>query len=303
MLHFKRYIVFTLLALPTFVLKAQHIEVGVMLGASNYIGDLSNETVVMKETHLSGSFFGRYNFSPRFAVKGFVGYGRISGDDKNFGSATRSYSGATRAFNQERNLNFYTDIYEFSLHCEYNLLPNDLKYYSARPFLPYVFAGIGVFNFNPKTKYLGKTIELQPLATEGQGSTTYNSFKKYSLTTICIPVGVGFRQKIGDDFFLGFEAGLRFTTTNYLDDVGGTYADRSVIGGASGKAGLLLSDRSWELNSANDPNTDKPLELTYLFTEGNKRSDKKLIKTDMYIMCGVTLSYVIRFKGQGCPSL
>ncbi|MBC7383999.1 MAG: outer membrane beta-barrel protein [Bacteroidia bacterium] len=304
MLQFKRSIVFSLLVISAFVLRAQHIEVGLLLGASNYMGDLSNETIVLKETHLSGAFFGRYNFSPRFAVKGFIGYGRVSGDDKNFVAAKRTYEGiADVEFNKMRNLNFYTDIYEFSVHAEYNLLPNDLKYYSARPFLPYVFAGIGVFNFNPKTKFMGKTIELQPLGTEGQGSTNYNSFKKYALTTICIPVGIGFRQKIGDDFFLGFEAGLRFTTTNYMDDVGGKYGDRFVIGGATGKTALLLSDRSWELDPANDPNTDKPLGLNYLFSENNARSDRKLLHQDMYIMCGITFSYVIRFKGQGCPSL
>ena len=126
----------------------QQVEVGLMLGASNYIGDLSNETFLMKETHFSGSFFGRYNVNNRWAIKGMIGYGRLSGDDKNFSDN----------FNKKRNLNFYSDIYEFSVHAEYNLIKNNLNSISSRPFLPYIFGGIGVFNFNPKTSFGGKTV-------------------------------------------------------------------------------------------------------------------------------------------------
>lgn len=316
MLRLKKLLFFQLFSLSIFVAKSQQIEVGMLLGASNYMGDLSNETFLLKETHFAAALFGRYNFTPRFALNGFIGYGRVSGDDKNFITAKRNYNDMPDyEFNKYRNLNFYSDIYEFSVHAEYNLLPNNLKYYTTRPFLPYVFIGLGMFNFNPKTKFLGKTVELQPLGTEGQGSTTYNDIKKYPLTTICLPLGLGFRQKIGDDFFIGIEAGIRFTNTNYLDDVGGKYADRSVIGGATGRAGLLLSDRTWELTPGADPYTEFPLKdlnwapyidkdgVAHGFTEGDKRSDRHFNKNDMYFMAGITISYVLRFRGQGCPSI
>ncbi|OYU97094.1 MAG: hypothetical protein CFE21_02050 [Bacteroidetes bacterium B1(2017)] len=289
------------------IANAQRVEVGLLLGASNYLGDLSNETVLMKETHFAASVFGRYNFSPKFAMSGFFGYARVSGDDKNFAGEKRNYVLNKVAvqdfeFNKYRNLNFYSDVYEFSAHAEYNLLPNNLTSYTSRPFLPYVFMGIGIFNFNPKSTYGNKVVELQPLATEGQGSTTYNEIKKYPLTAVCLPVGFGFRQKIGDDFFLGFEAGVRFTSTNYLDDVGGVYGSGSVIYGATGKSGLLMSDKSWELNPNADPNSTNPLATeSFMFHEGDKRSDRTLNKHDMYFMAGVTLSYTIRFRGQGCP--
>ncbi len=287
---------------------AQQVEIGLLLGASNYSGDLSNESILMKETHMSGSVFGRYNFSPKFAVSGSFGYGRVSGDDKNFTSEKRTYvlkQAVTEnfEFNKYRNLNFYSDVYEFSVHAEYNFLPNNLNSYTARQFVPYVFVGLGIFNFNPKSTFNGKVIELQPLATIGQGSTTYNDTKKYPLTALCLPIGLGFRQKIGDDFFLGFEAGVRFTNTNYLDDVGGRYASPSVVNGATGRAGLLMGDRSWELLNGNvDPSATDPMSLAYMFNEGDKRSDKKGFENDIYFMAGVTLSYTIRFRGQGCPT-
>ncbi|MBU3663068.1 MAG: hypothetical protein FGM41_07710 [Bacteroidetes bacterium] len=298
----KGKLILCLVILLSFQVQAQQVEVGLMLGASNYLGDLSNETFVMKETHFSASIFGRYNFRPKFSMKGFIGYGRVSGDDKNFESVTRTYNGVEDfKFNYFRNLNFYSDIYEASMHFEYNILPVDLNSYQARPFVPYVFGGIGIFHFNPKTTFEGKTIELQPLGTEGQGSTAYNDQKKYSLTRLCIPIGFGFRQKIGDDFFLGFEAGLRLTTTNYLDDVGGVYGDHQIVFGASGRTAVLLSDRSWERDPVNDPNLN-PLTENFVFEEGFKKSDRSLNKTDMYFMAGITLSYTIRFRGQGCPT-
>jgi hypothetical protein len=284
-------------------LKSQNVEVGLMLGASNYLGDLSNETFLMKETKFAASIYGRYNFLPRFSMKGFIGYGQIAGDDNNFAAETRSYAGVDDfKFNYYRNLNFYSDIYEASVHAEYNLLKMDLNGYQSRPFIPYVFGGIGIFHFNPKSTFQGKEVELQPLATEGQGSTTYNDKPKYALTSVCFPVGLGFRQKIGDDFFVGFEAGLRFTTTNYLDDVGGLYASNSVVYGATGRTGLFMSDRSWERDPNANPSNEFPMTENFLFQESQKRSDKQTFKNDVYFMAGITISYVIRFRGQGCPT-
>lgn len=304
---FKSFLAGVVFSVAGVAASAQQVEIGMLLGASNYLGDLSNETFVGKETHFSGGLFGRYNFTPNWAVKGYFGYGRVSGDDKNFLDAKRDFTlnkvpVSNFEFNKFRNLNFYSDVYEFSAQLEYNLLPNELTSYQYRPFVPYVFLGIGVFNFNPKSTFLGKEVELQPLATEGQGSTSYNELVKYPLTAICIPLGLGFRQKISDDFFIGLEGGIRFTNTNYLDDVGGKYGSGSVILGATGRTGLFMSDRSWELNPAADPNTSNPLAEAFVFSEGDKRSDRKLNKNDVYFMAGITLSYTLRFRGQGCPT-
>lgn len=301
-----RLVLFLLLCIG-FISNAQHVEVGLLAGASNYLGDLSNEKFLMKETHFSAAVFGRYNFSPKIAVSGMFAYGRVSGDDKNLVSEKRTYvqnkvTYNDFEFNKFRNLNFYSDIYEFTARLEYNFLPNDLTSYNTRPFVPYGFIGLGIFNFNPKSTFNNKVVELQPLATEGQGSTTYNATKKYALTSVCIPLGLGFRQKIGDDFFIGVEGGIRFTQTNYLDDVGGLYGSSSVIYGATGRSGLFMSDRSWELDPAADPNNSNPLAENFLFDEGDKRSDRSLAKNDMYFVAGITLSYTLRFRGQGCPT-
>jgi hypothetical protein len=171
-------------------------------------------------------------------------------------------------------------------------LKNDLKNLGNRPFIPYVFAGIGVFNFNPKSDSVGKVYELQPLATEGQGSTTYNERKKYNLTEIMVPFGIGFRTRISNTFLIGFETGVRFTNTNYLDDVGGKYADATVVGAAYGAKAQALSDRSIERTGNGQSH----------FLEGDPRSDRKIFTKDLYFMAGITISYVFRGKGMECPN-
>ncbi len=274
--------VFILITLNYLHVKAQQIEIGMLLGTSHYIGDLSDEKINFSNTYFAASLFGRYNFSNKVAIKGMVAYGRISGDDKQSNLLTSKL----------RNLNFYSDIYEFSLHFEYNLLKNDLRNLHSRPFIPYVFGGIGVFKFNPKTELEGSTYELQPLKTEGQGSTVYNDLKQYNLTEISFPFGAGFRTRISDAFYIGFETGLRFTTTNYLDDVGGKYGDNNVVKANSGAVGAALADRSWEVNGLATPS----------FKEGDLRSDKKTFQNDLYLISGITLTYIIRSKGQACPT-
>jgi hypothetical protein len=97
---------------------------------------------------------------------------------------------------------------------------------------------------NPKTEYDGSEIELQKLGTEGQG-TSLSSRGPYSLTQLCIPLGVGFRCSLGEMTSLNFEFGLRKTFTDYLDDVRmDTYVDPTVIAAENGPYAGVLSNRS-----------------------------------------------------------
>lgn len=260
---------------------SQGIELGLFLGGSNYYGDLSNGFIVVGETHPSAGILGRYNLTEKWALKGFVGYGKISGDDKN----------SSDARDKSRNLSFFSNIYEASVQLEYNLIKNSFRYTKTWGVVPYLFGGIGVFNFNPKALYNGKEYELMPLGTEGQGTTTYNDRDKYSLTQLCIPMGIGIKKRLGHKVSIGFELGVRYTRTNYLDDIGGTYADARVIGRANGPEAEALSDRSWEVSSTGDS----------IFKDGDKRSTKTLIKNDMYIMGGLTLTYIFPNTGMRCP--
>lgn len=272
---FSIYLLFTLNA------NSQNLEFGIYLGGSNFIGDVSEQKLNLSQTHPSFGIIGRFNASPKVALKGYFGYGRLSGAD----------SLASSSDTKNRNLNFYTDIFEFSAHVEYNLVRNSsVGFSNSRPWIPYLFAGIGIFKFNPQTKFQGNVYELQPLGTEGQGTTQYNDRKKYALTEICIPLGIGIKKKLSNRVSIGLEVGVRFTTTNYIDDVGGKYANPLTVARSNGDIAAALSNRTGEVNP------DK------IAVEGDDRTTKPaVIKNDMYIIGGISIAYIFRNQGITCP--
>ena len=181
-------------------------ELGVMFGGMYYIGDL-NSYGHFKNTQLSGGIIYRYNVHSRMSIRANALIGSVKADDAD--SKVSLY--------QNRNLNFESNIYEFSGGVEFNYFPFQLGHDRYKG-TAYLLAEIGLFYMNPTTQYNGNTIELQALGTEGQG-TSLNSKKYYSKTQLTIPLGIGVKLSLGENASINFEYGLRKTFTDYLDDV------------------------------------------------------------------------------------
>jgi hypothetical protein len=232
------------------------IEFGITLGGSNYMGDMS-KLVAVKETHPMGGLICRFNMSDWITLRGNAVFGRISGNDKNY---------SDDAFRKQRNLNFRSNIVEFSGIFEFNILGFE-ETQRGTPSTPYLFAGLAVYKFNPKSefhymaqdpnglplhdialkKYDNQWIELQTLGTEGQETTKFNNRKRYPLTQISIPLGIGYKRQWDDVWAWGIEFGLRKTFTDYLDDISKDYVDNQIVGGANGPLAAALKDRGPEL--------------------------------------------------------
>jgi hypothetical protein len=253
------------------------LEFGIMIGGSNYIGELSRQKIYFPETNFAFGIFTRYNKNTRWAFRASFTYGRIDGADENFNDS--SYI---------RNLSFRSEILEFNGLIEYNLkrlTPGK----NGRAWAPFVFAGIAVYRFNPKAEYNDEWVELQPLCTEGQGTTKYNEREKYALTQVSIPLGAGLKFQVSPKWTLGLEAGLRVTFTDYLDDVSMTYIEPELLLGAYGPLSPVMADRSPEVNQGEPA-----------FAPGDKRGESN--NKDMYIMGGVTISYKLFSKKVNCYS-
>ena len=166
------YIISLILLFNVLHLDAQHFDVGVKAGGSNYLGDLtpSGLWTSLGDTHASVGAFARYNIMGWFGIRGGLNYGKISASDRNADPTSQ------RVF---RNLSFRSNILELELTTEINLFRYE-AYNLRRPFSPYIFGGIAVFRFNPQANYKGKWYDLQPLGTEGQGLKGYSN--KYHLT-------------------------------------------------------------------------------------------------------------------------
>ena len=209
----KRYAVLVLLVSNSCF--AQRWEAEIMAGVSGYNGDLTEQLFSPKSFGPSAGFNLKYNYNDIFIFRSGVMWGSVSADDKNNHQADL----------KSRNLNFHTNIWEANLCLEVNLFEPDL----FRAY-PYLFAGAGIFHFNPYTYDKdGKKIYLQPLGTEGQGLLAYPDRKPYSLTQFCLPFGGGMKINLNKKCDLIYEMAGRVLFTDYFDDVSKTYINTQTL--------------------------------------------------------------------------
>jgi hypothetical protein len=180
--------------------------------------------------------------------------------------------------NPDRNLNFNSSINEVGVQFEVNFF----EYFIGSKmhwWTPYIFGGTSVFFFKPYGSVNGSIVALQPLGTEGQGSSIYPDRKPYKLYAFSMPFGVGIKVSLNKLFGIGAEWGMRKTTTDYLDDVSKTYY-------------LNLATA----NPAQVPPKAVASDPTMSHNAGMQRGNSQ--NTDWYSFAGVTLVVKIRMLGK-----
>lgn len=251
-------------------------EFGVQLGTAHYFGDLNPNSRLNRPKIAAGIFY-------RKMVNEYVAV-RLSA---NFAQLGYSDIYETKnEYRQRRNLSFNTNIWELMLQGDFNFF----KFNPSNPnerFTPYLTFGVGVFGYNPYA-YLGdKKYYLQPLGTEGQGSAAFPEIKPYSTTAIAMPVGLGIKYSINEQFNINFEVAHRFTTTDYIDDVSTTYAGAGAfpLAGGNRTPASFLQDRSYETG-------------TIIGTQGFQRGFSR--QKDQYIMAMIGITF--NFSSYKCPT-
>lgn len=241
-------------------------ELGVSGGVSWYNGDM-NPSKHFGRDYMNPAFgiSLRKNLNTRFSLRAQLNYGRLNADD--------ALSSAT--FQQNRNLNFDTEIYELATTIEFNFLPFDALI-KKKSFTPYIFIGLAAFHFNPLTEVEGNEYALQPLQTEK---------KKYSRTTVSMPFGFGLRYAMSDRVILSTDWGLRKTWTDYIDDVSTKYPAAGELDGLAED----LSDRSLQQAGADGTNWNTQ--------RGSARTE------DWYTFAMVTISFRLGPKKGSCKHL
>jgi hypothetical protein len=253
-------------------------EVGVLLGASYYLGDLN--TTHFKNVLAAGGLVVRKNIDRRFSYKAELLYLNLAADDKN-------NSPDTIAIN--RGLHFKSPVYELSGQIEFNFLPyepGNVLY----TWTPFIYTGISLFHFNPQAENKdGEWLDLHELATEGQGTTTnfngeYRS--QYSLIQFAIPLGGGVKIAVNPSFNIILEYGIRKTFTDYLDDVSTTFVGSSPEDANNDYPIEMSEDAEW----MSDPTGTHKL--------GDQRGNPN--KKDWYSFAGITLSFKLNNNTKGC---
>jgi Domain of unknown function (DUF6089) len=251
----------------------KNTELGFGAGGANYYGDL-NQSQGFASVQYSGSAFFKHNFNNYISLKAVASYGKIAANDKN----------NKNSFEKARNLNFQNDIFEISGQSEFNFLSYQPGDFDHR-WTPYLTLGFGLLRHNPYTYYNNAKYFLQPLGTEGQNTTAFAD-RKYSNFVPNLITGLGFKFWMKGAMTMGFEAGYRFTNTDYLDDVSTTYVGASNFSVATYPyPSLQLQDRSTEISS------------TTLGVAGRQRGISST--KDQYLFAQITMSF--RLSQYACP--
>jgi opacity protein-like surface antigen len=258
-------------------------EVTLGLGTSHFLGELGGADAIgssgikgfkdleFKLTRPAVAAGYRYYLSPMFALKGDLTYARLNGDD----------ALTSERFRQNRNIHFRSPVIEFSARVEFYPLKeyfghlyrtNGVIGKTVNRFSPYVFVGVGGFWFNPKAKYNGDWVALQPLQTEGV---------KYKRIAASMPFGAGLKYAITNQLSIGLEMGLRYTSSDYLDDVSSVYVDKT---GSDATTLYLANPTINSIETFTDGN--------YVYNPtapGMQRGDSK--NKDAFLLTLVTVNY------------
>ncbi len=244
----------------------KHHEVGIFAGTSSYFGDLQERLIPNAGYRAAGGLTYKYFLHPSLGLRFGVNYASLWGAD----------SVSESPVIKNRNLDFETNLIELYSGIEINLLPVERDYYKVSP---YIFAGIGLFYYNPYTQGVDNSkIYLRPLSTEGQGLKQYPNRKPYSLVNVGFPLGGGVKFFVGKEVMISAEMGFRYTLTDYLDDVSKTYVNMDTLFAVKGQQSVNYSYRrkykpGWDGNYPDDQ-----------FVRGDK------MKTDWYWFAGINVA-------------
>lgn len=236
------------------VWKTVRHEVSFGVGASNFLGDLGGSKGIgthgikdlrfsMTRPTISAGY--KYMLHPKLSVRSTLIWSLLSGDDADTKNEVRN----------TRNLSFRSNIGEVAGYLVYypiedRVLPRykiqGIRGNKTTSISPYIYLGIGATFFNPKANYEGTWYALQPLATEGQGLAGRPD--KYHRVTVCFPIGAGLKYRIDKQLSVSFELSLRYTLSDYIDDVSTSYYLPDELVANYGEMSGILSDRSNSLD-------------------------------------------------------
>ena len=184
----KKILVLFFCLISQHILTAQIHEIGVFLGGSNFIGDVGKTTYVSPNEPAIGILY-KWNKSPRHSFRFSYTQSAISGNDLDSEIPGRS----------QRGYKFKNNIKEFSAGLEFNFFDFNLHEVLMRKITPYVFSGVSYFAHDELFVVNGETK------------------KDYTASTFAIPMVVGVKGNVLENFILGFEIGARYTFTDNLD--------------------------------------------------------------------------------------
>ncbi len=173
------------------------MSAGVTLGCINYQGDLVKGYVDLKEINIGyGLLIAKQFGNPKFSLKGQLQLGEISGNDANYPDR------------QNRGVKFTSPITFIGSAIEYAPFARN-AFNSDGDFIPqknvFVSAGLGVTFCNPKV--------------QGLAANAPDRNADIPKTLLTIPLGIGLRFDMTEEWALSLQGSFFITSTDYLDGI------------------------------------------------------------------------------------
>ena len=289
-----------LTALPTFAGDDNSHEVGIAIGAANFLGDLGGANKIgtpflrdiePKLFRPDINVFYRYNINLHFAAKANVMFTRFIGND----ALTTGEVFSDQWYRQIRNLSFKSYLLDFSGQLEMNFLKYQPGDVDEHDWTPYVFLGVSGFWFNPTTEFQGETVKLRPLGTEGQGMPGYG--EKYKSISFAALGGFGVKWNVSRRISMAWDLVYYQTFTDYIDDVSTVYADpKDFIDFYGPTQGAYIADLA-ERRDEIDPENN----YGFVTAPTVQRGDPK--DKDQFLTTNITLAFKLGdvggYRGKG----
>jgi outer membrane protein W len=167
--------------------QAQIHEIGIFAGGSNYVGDVGPTTYISPNSLALGILY-KWNRSPRHSWRISFVESTLKSNDKDSDSEARKLRGYS----------FENDVKELSLGLEFNFFDFNL-HESKTKVTPYIYSGLSYLFYTEKFFVNNET------KSEGQKG------------TLAIPMTLGIKSNIMENWVLGIEVGARWSFSDDLD--------------------------------------------------------------------------------------
>ena len=170
------------------------LEMGVMMGATYYIGDFNPNLTPLKNPLWYGGFISRYNATQYFAVRTNLAYAHLTGNANGMNGFPSDP--------WEDNWKFIRPMLFLDLLAEFNFMPYDaLDLRKKQRFTPLLQTGLGAAFLFPDM--------------HARGSSSVKSNRAAAIFDF--PVGIGAKWCVAERLTLGVEWTFRITFNDYID--------------------------------------------------------------------------------------
>ncbi|MBS1747553.1 MAG: hypothetical protein JST21_15410 [Bacteroidetes bacterium] len=182
-------------------------EIGISGGLMVYEGDLTPTLGSYKTPRPAFSIYYNRLLNNYFSLRGTLAIGGVQSDESMY---------PTKAYRLKRNFDFKSSVKEISAMAVFNIFGDNASI-SAIKFSPYIFTGVGVSFLNIKRNWSNlNTSEYHSGSSVLQGL-AIDTAHILPTSVPFIPLGIGIKYPISNNFSISAEGAYRFLFTDYLD--------------------------------------------------------------------------------------